>query len=103
MTTPVERARALVWAGGFLVEVALDESLPADVRQRAVTIARHFPTAGEVSIAAALQERGMGGGLDLATPVGGEDWARGCRHGPLTLSTQLPWPDEKSSSSDGAV
>lgn len=31
MTTPHERARALVWAGGFLIELAHDESLPIAV------------------------------------------------------------------------
>lgn len=44
MTTPDERTRALVWAGGFLIELARDRSLSLDVRRRAVVIARHFPT-----------------------------------------------------------
>jgi hypothetical protein len=41
MTTLSERARSLVWAGAFLVELAKDESLPIAVRRTAVVIARH--------------------------------------------------------------
>ena len=52
MTTPNERARALVWTGGFLVELARDPRLPLDVRQQAIVMARHFPTAHEVAFAA---------------------------------------------------
>lgn len=44
MTTSDERARALVWAGGFLIQISRDQSLPLDLRQRATVIARHFPT-----------------------------------------------------------
>ncbi|HEY4093581.1 MAG TPA: BPSL0761 family protein [Luteibacter sp.] len=51
MTTPSERARALVWAGGLLVELAQDKRLPVDVRNSAIAIARHFPTVRDVSLA----------------------------------------------------
>jgi len=61
MTMPEERARAIVSAGAFLIELARDKSLPIRVRQQAVSIARHFPTAGEVSLAADLAEAGFGG------------------------------------------
>lgn len=44
MTMPHKRSRAIVWAGGFLIELAKDESLPLTIRQTAVQIARHFPT-----------------------------------------------------------
>ena len=49
MTMPHERTRALLWAGGFLIELARDASLPISVRQRAIVIARHFPTIEDVS------------------------------------------------------
>jgi hypothetical protein len=39
MTTPNERSRALVWAGGFLIEIARDKRLPLDIRRRAIAIA----------------------------------------------------------------
>lgn len=42
MTLPDERTRALIWAGGFLIELALDESLSLRFRPQAVVIARHF-------------------------------------------------------------
>lgn len=94
MTVPDERARALVWAGGFLVEVARDKSLPLRIRQQAVTIARHFPTASEVLLGASLAEKRLGCGLDLAGPKPGDDWTADCPHGPLTYSTRLQWPEE---------
>jgi len=93
MTTPHERARALIWAGGFLIELARDETLPITVRQRAVTIARHFPTAGEVTLAAASAENGVAYGLDLARPKNGKDWEANCSHGLLSYSTKLDWPE----------
>lgn len=74
MTMPHERARALVWAGGFLIELARDEALPITVRRRAVAIARHFPTAGEVMLAASFSENGLDNGLNLAAPEKGKMW-----------------------------
>lgn len=94
MTMPDERASALVWAGGFLVELARDATLPLRVRQRAVQIARHFPTAGEVMLAVAVTESGMGVGLELGQADDGRDWRADCPHGPLTMFTRLEWPEE---------
>lgn len=88
MTMPDERTRALLWAGGFLVELALDESLPLDVRQRAVAIARHFPTYEDVSsMARSLSELGT----DLVDPAAVE-MADACPLGLLRQSTRLTWP-----------
>ena len=55
MTMPTERTRALLWAGGFLIELARDKRLPVEVRRRAVVIARHFPTKEDVTDLAFLQ------------------------------------------------
>lgn len=54
MTMPEERTWALLWDGGFLIELARDEGLPIAVRSRAVAIARHFPTVQDVSNMAML-------------------------------------------------
>lgn len=56
MTMPDERTRALLWAGGFLIELARDDRLPVDVRRSAVAIARHFPTIEQVSAMAILKD-----------------------------------------------
>lgn len=82
MTTPAERTRALLWAGGFLIEVARDNSLPVTIRQRAAVIARHFPTIEDV---ASLD-------LGLAPTSDVISWAQDCRSGPLRYSTELEWP-----------
>lgn len=92
MTTPEERTRALVWAGGFLIELARDESLPLAVRRRAVAIARHFPTVEQVSAMAQFRHpTGLGMGLDVPKEepsVSGES-----RFEPLRYSTRLAWPE----------
>lgn len=93
MTTPYERTRALIWAGGFLIELARDQSLPIDVRRRAVGIARHFPTVGEVTLAAGLAENGMTSGLELAKPASDEGWEADFSQGLLSSSTRLDWPE----------
>lgn len=92
MSTVEEKARALVWAGGFLVEVARDESLAIAIRQRAVTIARHFPTAGEVVLEANLVLRAAGE-APLVTKEQQASWAKDCKHGALTYGTRFDWPD----------
>ena len=95
MTMPHERTRALLWAGGFLIEVARDESLPIAVRQRAVAIARHFPTIEDVSHMAKFRHpSGLGVGLERPSETAG--WAEGCPMGPLRYSTRLAWPDEST-------
>ena len=55
MTTSDERTRAMVWAGAFLVELARSPELPLAVRQRAVWIARHFPTVEDVRMMAVFR------------------------------------------------
>lgn len=93
MTMPEERTRALLWAGGFLIELARDERLPLDVRRNAVVIARHFPTIEDVSHMA-LFRHSSGLGLGLAAPSEAPSWAKDCRFGPLRFSTRLAWPEE---------
>ena len=93
MTTPDERTRALVRAGGFLIELARDKSLPLDVRRRAVVIARHFPTIEEVSAMAQFRHpTGLGMGLDV--PNEEPSVIAENRYGPLRYSTRLAWPEE---------
>jgi hypothetical protein len=94
MTTPTERARSLIRAGGFLIELARDKSLPLTVRRNAVAIARHFPTAHEVSFAAS---HSPSFGLDLKLESSGEieTWAKDCPLGLLCESTRLTWPEEE--------
>ena len=94
MTMPDERTRALLWAGGFLIELARNESLPLAIRQRAVTIARHFPTIEDVA-SMALLRHSSGFGLGLAAPNEVPLRAGDCRFGPLRHSTRLAWPDEE--------
>ncbi|TAM99986.1 MAG: hypothetical protein EPN40_04565 [Rhodanobacteraceae bacterium] len=93
MTMPNERTRALLWAGGFLVELARDESLPLALRQRAVAIARHFPTIEDVAHMAKFRHP-FGFSVGLATPNETAGWAEGCPQGPLRYSTRLAWPEE---------
>lgn len=92
MSTLEEKTRALVWAGGFLVEVARDESLPLAVRRRAVTIARHFPTGGEAVLEANLA-LSRTSDSNLICHDQQRSWANDCKHGPLTYDTRLAWPE----------
>ncbi len=94
MTMPDERSRALVWAGGFLIEIARDKRLPLDVRQSAVTIARHFPTIEQVSHMA-LFRHSSGLGMGLEDPSEYPAWAKDCKFGPLRYSTRLAWPEDE--------
>ena len=89
MTTPDERTRALLWAGGLLIEFARDESLPLDIRQQAVAIARHFPTYEDISN---MARHASALGMDLKNPTL-VDMADGCPLGPLRQSTRLAWPE----------
>lgn len=93
MTMPCERTRALLWAGGFLIELARDRSLPLDVRRRAVHIARHFPTIEDIS-AMSLLRYPIGHGVALANPdeIDGEN--EGGRFGLLRRSTRFAWPED---------
>lgn len=91
---PDERSRALVWAGGFLVELARDKTLPLVVRQRAVTIARHFPTIEQVEQwASTVESSSTSFGLQLGNPRAHPEWVNSCPEGPLTFGTRLSWPD----------
>lgn len=95
MTTPAERTRALLWAGGFLIELARDRRLPLDVRRSAVAIARHFPTIEDVG-SMAMFRHPTGLGVGLAMPSETIGWAEGCPLGPLRYSTRLKWPEQPS-------
>lgn len=96
MTMPDERTRALLWAGGFLIELARDDSLPLSIRRRAVVIARHFPTIEDISaMAQSRQPSGMS--MSMASPDETSSWAEDCRHGPLRHSTHLAWPRDLDS------
>jgi hypothetical protein len=94
MTMPDERTRALLWTGGFLIELARDDRLPPDVRRRAVVIARHFPTIEDVA-SMALLRHSAGLGAGLASPTETPLWAEACRYGPLKAATWLAWPADQ--------
>jgi hypothetical protein len=93
MTIPTERTRALVWAGGFLIELAQDESLPLSVRRQAVAIARHFPTIEDVR---GLAHQSLSSGHPrLVDPAAHSSWSEECKFGPLQYSTRLHWPEDE--------
>lgn len=93
MTMPDERTRALLWAGGFFIDIAQDESLPLALRRRAVTISRHFPTIEDVAwIVESLRDSVLSIGLaspENALPEEGDWCFTVLRH-----STRLGWPGE---------
>lgn len=93
MTTASERTRAMVWAGGFLIDLAQDKRLPLEVRRRAVVIARHYPTIEQVSGMAMFRHQPSGLGLELTDPFEDRGWAEQCRSGPLRYTTRLAWPE----------
>ena len=90
MTMPTERTRALLWAGGFLIELARDKRLPVEVRRRAVVITRHFPTKEDVTDLALLQPVESGGPL---APAGEVAWKDDCKYGPLLHGSRFGWPE----------
>lgn len=90
MTTPSERTRSLIWAGGFLIELARDKRLPLEVRRQAVVIARHFPTKEDVSSMSDLLQP-LWSGSPLASPE--IEWMTECQYGPLRDGTRLGWPE----------
>lgn len=93
MTMPDERTRSLLWAGGFLIELAKDKRLPVEIRRRAVVIARHFPTIEDVSTMAMFRHpTGLGAGL--APPYECLEAVEGLRYGPLRCSTRLYLPED---------
>ena len=89
MTMPHERSRALVWAGGLLIELARDKALPLNLRRRAVAIARHFPTIEQID-AMAISDQFYGLGL----PSKQSSWTEQCKFGPLHYGTRLEWPSD---------
>lgn len=91
MTMPDERTRSLLWAGGFLIELARDRRLPIDVRRSAVVIARHFPTVGDIA-SMAMFRHPSGLGVGLVPPQEAGPWREGCKFGPLTYATRLEFP-----------
>ena len=76
MTTPIERTRNLVQAGAFLKELRADESLPAQLRNEANRLLRHFPTVAELHMLA------MNCSM-LVTKLD-QDWLSGYRFGAHT-------------------
>jgi hypothetical protein len=93
MSTAEERNRALIWAGGFLIEIARDRRLPIALRQRAVSIARHFPTA-ELVAGSSRFLTSLEGMEPPADTHFDSTWLQGLEHGPLTESTRLAWPTD---------
>lgn len=87
VTTPDERARALVWAGGLLLELVNDARIPDDVRRRAKAIARHFPCIEDLTPAG----RAADACLPLSIPDQHvlEEWSSGLGHGPLTWRSRV--------------
>jgi hypothetical protein len=92
MTMPYERTRALLWAGGFLIEIARDDGLPLTIRRSAVVIARHFPTIEDIS-RMALFRHSSGFGIGLASPAEVDLRDGVGRFGPLRYSTRFDWPE----------
>ena len=88
MTTPVERTRALLWAGSLLIEIAQDATLPASIRRRAVAVARHFPAVEDLASMSTFRHS-SGLALGLAPPSEVPTSGREFR---LHDFTRLEWP-----------
>lgn len=101
MSTPAERNRALIWAGGLLIELARDERLPLDVRRRAATIARHFPTLESIAGPTPSDSAGESTADPTQTRFD-HGWLEGLQYGPLKESTRLAWPVERECEGDPA-
>ena len=89
MTMANERTEAVVCAGALLIELARDRTLPLKVRQRAATIARHFPTIEDVSSMAYTSETSVCA-VKFSQPD--ESSHSSFAYGPLRESTRLGWP-----------
>ncbi len=93
MTMASERTRALLWAGSLLVEIARDKALPLQLRRRAATIARHFPTEEDVEwLAASIRDSVLS--IPLASPKQALPEPNDWNFEPLRHSTRLSWPDD---------
>lgn len=75
-----------------MIELARDGALPLAIRQRAVVIARHFPTIEEV-LAMSQFRHPTGLGMGLGEPVEETATFEKGRYGPLRYSTRLAWPE----------
>ena len=93
MTIPLERSRAVLWAGGLLVALNGDRRVPMEHRRAATQIARHFPTVEDVSSASHLRLFGRDEGM-FENPRDCVNWREGCPGKPLTWATRLHWPSE---------
>lgn len=93
MTIPLERSRAVLWAGGLLVALNGDRRVPMEHRRAATQIARHFPTVEDVSSASHLRLFGRDEGM-FENPRDCVNWREGCPGTPLTWATRLHWPSE---------
>ena len=91
MTMPSERTRALIWAGGLLIDLARDRTLPVSLRRRAVVIGR-FPTVEDVELMADSMPS-----TSLACMLGAveEEWKRESgSQGALQHFTRFGWPSD---------
>ncbi|WP_369934825.1 BPSL0761 family protein [Xanthomonas tesorieronis] len=78
MTTAAETIRHITQAGAFLVELALNEDLPREVRREACRLVRHYPTLSMTKQLARVL------GVDEQIPD--PSWLVAYEHGPLTES-----------------
>jgi hypothetical protein len=54
MTIPAERTRSIIWTRQFLRDIQGDDNLPEKMRRRAEVLLRHFPTGGDLFLAASM-------------------------------------------------
>lgn len=93
MTIPLERSRAVLWAGSLLIALNGDRRVPMPYRQMATVIARHFPTVEDVAQAATLSLLRDAGGM-FEHPRDCGNWQDTCPGSSLTHHTRLNWPSE---------
>lgn len=93
MTIPLERSRAVLWAGSLLIALNGDRRVPMPYRQMATAIARHFPTVEDVAHAATLSLLRDAGGM-FEHPRDCGNWQDTCPGSSLTHHTRLNWPSE---------
>ena len=55
MTIPSERTRALIWAAQFLQKLSFSADTPAAIRENAIDVLRHFPSASDIELEAEYQ------------------------------------------------
>lgn len=69
MTMPSERARALLWAGEFLREVSRRPDVPADLKNQALVILRHYPEPYNIEYKARQEHAADGPASSWLAPV----------------------------------